>query len=45
MENGSKQKIAIGSDHAGYEYKTSIVQWLHQNEYDVLDVHWIIPAF
>lgn len=29
--------VAIGSDHAGYEYKTVLVQWLQQNGYTVQD--------
>ena len=31
------KKIAIGSDHAGYQYKTSIVHWLKRNGYEVFD--------
>ena len=31
------KKIAIGSDHAGYNYKTAIVHWLGRNGYEVFD--------
>ena len=37
MEENNKGKIAIGSDHAGYVYKTSIIQWLKTNGYEVFD--------
>lgn len=30
-------KISIGSDHAGYEYKTRIIQWLETNGHEVID--------
>ncbi len=30
-------KIAVGSDHAGYEAKKAVVAWLVRNEYEVLD--------
>ena len=30
-------KIAIGSDHAGYEYKEKLKCWLSENNYEVLD--------
>jgi len=33
----SKKKIAIGADHAGFEYKELIVNWLEENNYEVLD--------
>ncbi len=36
-EKNQKQKIAVGADHAGYHYKTSIVNWLRQNGYVVFD--------
>ena len=36
MDN-NKGKIAIGSDHAGYQYKSSIVKWLDQHGYEVFD--------
>lgn len=29
--------IAIGSDHAGYEMKSAIINWLEQNEISVVD--------
>jgi ribose 5-phosphate isomerase B len=29
--------IAIGADHAAFEYKTAIVHWLNQNRYKVND--------
>ncbi|HIY74891.1 MAG TPA: ribose 5-phosphate isomerase B [Candidatus Sphingobacterium stercorigallinarum] len=31
------KRIAIGSDHAGFEYKTSIIQFLEQQGYIVQD--------
>lgn len=30
-------KIIIGSDHAGFELKTHVVEWLKQNNYDFFD--------
>jgi ribose 5-phosphate isomerase B len=30
-------KIAIGSDHAGFEYKEALVKWLSKNGYDLKD--------
>lgn len=30
-------KIAIGSDHAGFEYKKKIIDWLKEHDYQVLD--------
>ncbi len=30
--------IAIGSDHAGYEHRISLVEWLSQNGYEVKDM-------
>lgn len=30
-------KIAIGSDHAGFEYKEALVKWLTKNGYDLKD--------
>ena len=30
-------KIAIGSDHAGFEYKQMLAQWLRDNGYEVQD--------
>jgi ribose 5-phosphate isomerase B len=32
-----KQRVAIGSDHAGFVYKQAIVHWLDRNGYDVFD--------
>jgi ribose 5-phosphate isomerase B len=29
--------IAIGCDHAGYEYKTQLIPWLHQKGWQVSD--------
>lgn len=38
MENQKEVKtIAIGSDHAGFDYKTSIIHWMNQNGYTVTD--------
>lgn len=31
-------KIALGSDHGGYELKTEIRKYLEQNDYEVLDL-------
>ncbi len=36
-ENNQQRNIAVGADHAGYRFKTSIVNWLHQNGYSVFD--------
>ncbi|MFQ3597754.1 MAG: ribose 5-phosphate isomerase B [Chloroherpetonaceae bacterium] len=30
-------KIAVGSDHAGYETKKAVIEWLLQHGYEVLD--------
>ena len=30
--------IAIGSDHAGFEYKTKLVHWLHEQGFEVRDL-------
>jgi ribose 5-phosphate isomerase B len=30
-------KIAIGADHAGYEYKEQLKKWLSQNNFEVKD--------
>ncbi len=37
METEGKTIIAIGADHAGYLFKTSINHWLERNGYTVLD--------
>ena len=38
MEKTDQRKtIAIGSDHAGYAYKSSIIHWLTCNGYDIMD--------
>lgn len=38
METASEKKtIAIGSDHAGFLYKQSIIHWLGLNGYNVID--------
>jgi ribose 5-phosphate isomerase B len=38
MKEESKNKtIAIGSDHAGYVYKSAIAHWLSRNGYDIID--------
>lgn len=38
MEHNNHQElIAIGSDHAGFQYKTAIVSWLKENGYEVFD--------
>jgi ribose 5-phosphate isomerase B len=29
--------IAVGADHAGFEYKTAIVKWLNEKEFTVSD--------
>jgi ribose 5-phosphate isomerase B len=31
------RKIAIGGDHAGYQYKGMVVDWLKSNNYEVED--------
>ena len=31
-------RIAIGSDHAGYELKAALQQWLHEQGHEVVDV-------
>ena len=31
-------KIAIGCDHAGFEYKEKLMQWLLENGYECVDV-------
>ena len=39
-------KLAIGSDHAGYDLKTQIIPWLESSGHDVVDVgaHTLDPA-
>lgn len=38
MEDKTQGKsIAIGGDHAGFDYKTSIIHWLNRNGYEVID--------
>lgn len=36
-DNNHMDKIAIGSDHAGFHHKTAIVKWLKDHGYDVFD--------
>ncbi len=31
------QSIAIGSDHAGFEYKAALITWLKENNYTIKD--------
>jgi ribose 5-phosphate isomerase B len=33
----SSKPIAIGSDHAGFEYKTALISWLEKKGYQVKD--------
>ena len=33
-----KPSVVIGSDHAGFEYKTALVSWLNANGYSIKDV-------
>lgn len=33
----SVKKIAIGSDHAGFEYKATLISFLNELEYEVVD--------
>ena len=35
--------IAIGADHAGFEYKTAIVEWLREKGYQVNDMGSYTP--
>ena len=37
MMEDAKELIALGSDHAGYKYKSLIVDWLKNNGYDIFD--------
>ena len=39
-----KIKIAIGSDHGGFEYKASIIKALQVKGYDVVDMGTYSPA-
>ena len=32
-----KTKIALGADHAGYEYKDNLISYLNDNGYDCID--------
>lgn len=36
-EQSENKTIAIGSDHAGYTYKTAIAHWLGRNGYAIID--------
>ena len=31
-------RIAVGSDHAGYELKAPILEWLRGNRHNVIDL-------
>ncbi len=31
-------KIAVGSDHAGFEYKKTVLSWLERNGYEINDM-------
>ena len=37
MMEDAKELIALGSDHAGYKYKSLIVDWLKNNGYEIFD--------
>jgi ribose 5-phosphate isomerase B len=37
MESNTPKVIAIGADHAGFEFKASIMHWLERNGYEVLN--------
>lgn len=37
MQTDNDKKIAIGSDHAGFRYKSTIVAWLKQQGYQIFD--------
>lgn len=39
-----KNKIAIGGDHAGYEYKTELIKVLEEKGYEVRDFGPFSPA-
>ncbi len=34
----ANKTIAIGSDHAGFDYKKMIIDWLKENNFEVLDM-------
>ena len=40
----SSKPIAIGSDHAGFEYKSALIQWLTGKGYQVKDFGTSSPA-
>lgn len=31
------RKIALGGDHAGFEYKAKLLEWLHAHRYETMD--------
>ncbi|MFZ2539236.1 MAG: ribose 5-phosphate isomerase B [Oscillospiraceae bacterium] len=35
--SNEKKAIAIGCDHAGVQFKTEIIEWLKENNYEVCD--------
>jgi ribose 5-phosphate isomerase B len=37
MESNQQKVIAIGADHAGFEFKSAIMHWLERNGYEVLN--------
>jgi ribose 5-phosphate isomerase RpiB len=39
------KKVCIGSDHAGFSVKTSIVHWLTDKGYEVKEANQIVEAF
>lgn len=38
MSKNSKQKIAIASDHAGFDLKASLIYFLEKNNYKIVDL-------
>jgi ribose 5-phosphate isomerase B len=34
----SKQKIIIGADHAGFDLKEKVIEWLNSHQFEVVDV-------
>ena len=40
--------VALGADHAGYDLKTSLLPWLEEQGYDVVDAvsytHLTLPT-